>query len=111
MADLGHLEKDPTGLQDRHEQSGPRPVLIIQTDDSSMRREYTIVVIPLTTKAHRLNRPYAVDLSRLFPGKTSIALCHQVRALDRRALRYQMGNATPDLMADVEARISFVLGM
>ena len=41
----------------------------------------------------------------------SVALCAQIRALDRRKLIYKIGELTSERLSDVERAVAFVLGL
>ena len=84
LVDLGQPKED-------HEQAGPRPAIIFQTDDLSPLS--TVVIIPLTTQSKRAGFANTVLIpageARL--NRDSVALCHQIRALDRRKLIHKIG--------------------
>lgn len=43
--------------------------------------------------------------------RDSVALCHQIRALDRRKLLYRIGDLAPERLSEIELAMVFVLGM
>ncbi|MBI2494222.1 MAG: type II toxin-antitoxin system PemK/MazF family toxin [Candidatus Rokubacteria bacterium] len=93
------------------EQAGARPVVVAQTDD--LQTLATTVVIPLTSSLRQAGFPTTVKLE---PGegglgKTSVALCHQLRVLDRRKLIRQLGTLPPAKLSEIEAAVAFVLGL
>lgn len=67
------------------EQAGIRPVLIFQNDTIS-RFIATVLAIPFTTDLRRASLPSCVRMSKGEGGLTndSVALCHQLRALEER---------------------------
>lgn len=69
------------------EQAGTRPVLILQ-NDSINRFTSTFLAIPLTTNLRRASLPTCVLLPEGEDGlaKDSVALCHQLRVLDKSRL-------------------------
>jgi mRNA interferase MazF len=97
--------------KDDHEQAGRRPVVILQTDDLSPLS--TVVIIPFTTQLKRTGLAHTV----LVPAKEaglepdSVALCHQIRALDRRKLKHKIGELAPERLSEVELAAAFVLGL
>lgn len=101
-ADLG----EPRG----HEQALVRPVIIVQSD--LYRATSTVIVVPLTGSFPL----EAVALGVLIdPGiggltKPSLALCHQLRALDRRRLLEKLGDLPVEVMGQIEALLMTVLG-
>jgi mRNA interferase MazF len=43
--------------------------------------------------------------------RDSVALCHQIRALDRRKLLHKIGQLAPERLSEIEAVVLFVLGI
>jgi mRNA interferase MazF len=80
LLDLGQPKDD-------HEQAGRRPAVILQTDDLSVLS--TVVIVPLTTQSRRAGFASTVWIPANEAGqdRDSVALCHQIRVLDRRKLR------------------------
>ena len=70
------------------EQAGVRPVLIFQNDLVS-KFSTTALTIPLTTNLRRASLPTCVQISQGDGGlaSDSVALCHQLRVLDRMRLQ------------------------
>jgi len=104
FVDLGLPKED-------HEQAGRRPVVILQTDD--LFPLSTVVIIPFTTQLRQADLAYTV----LVPAKEaalerdSVALCHQVRVLDRRKLIHKIGELAPERLSEIERAAAFVLGL
>jgi len=84
LVDLGQPQ------QQNHAQAGRRPAVIFQTDDLPLS---TIVIIPLTTQSKRAGVANTVWIPAREAGQDhdSVALCHQIRALDRRKLCIRSG--------------------
>jgi mRNA interferase MazF len=74
------------------EQAGTRPVLILQ-NDSINKFTRTFLAIPLTTNLRRAPLPTCVLLPEGEGGLTanSVALCHQLRVLDKSRLIRRLG--------------------
>ena len=104
LADLG-LPKDD------HEQAGRRPAVVFQTDDLSVLS--TVVIIPLTTQSKRAGFVNTVWIPAMEAGqeRDSVALCHQIRALDRRKLVHKIGQLAPERLSEIEVAVLFVLGI
>lgn len=104
LVDLGQPKED-------HEQAGRRPAIILQTDDLSPLS--TVVIIPLTAQSRRAGFANTVLISAKEAGqdRDSVALCHQIRALDRRKLIHKIGELAPERMSEIELVIMFVLGL
>src|SRR5213083_1280983 len=90
LVDLGQ----PT--DDDHAQGGRRPAVIFQTDELSPLS--TVVVLPLTTQSKRAGFANTVLIPAREAGqeRDSVALCHQIRALDRRKLMHKIGDLAPE---------------
>jgi len=104
LVDLGQAKGD-------HEQAGRRPDVIFQTDDLSPLS--TVVVIPLTTQIRRAGVANTVWIPEKEAGQNqdSVALCHQIRALDRRKLIHKIGELEAERLSEIEASVLFVLGI
>ena len=70
------------------EQAGTRPVLVYQNDVVN-RFTTTLVTIPFTTNLRRASVPSCYLVRRGDGGLTSdsVALCHQIRVLDKTRLQ------------------------
>lgn len=94
------------------EQAGIRPVLIFQNDLIS-RFTTTVLTIPFTTNLRRAALPSCVLLTKGEGGlaSDSVALCHQLRVLDKTRLHQKLGEVNQQTIAAIENRISFTLGI
>jgi mRNA interferase MazF len=94
------------------EQSGTRPVLIFQ-NNSINRFTSTFLTIPLTTNLRRASLPTCVLVRQGEGGliKDSVALCHQLRVIDKLRLLRRLGAVNDDVMAAVESCVAFTTGM
>ena len=94
------------------EQAGRRPVLIFQ-DDLLIAATLTVLVIPLTTNVAMGKLPTCVFVPADEAGlrQDSVAICRQMRALDKRGLIEQWGVLSPPRMADVERAVLRTLGI
>jgi mRNA interferase MazF len=94
------------------EQAGFRPVLIFQNDLVSNFTS-TILAILLTTNLRRAALPSCVLIKQGDGGlaNNSVALCHQLRALDQLRLQRKLGEIRPSTLAEVEVRVLFTLGV
>lgn len=74
------------------EQSGIRPVAIVQRDTLA-RFTSTVVVVPFTTNPRRAKIPGTVVIAAEESGLTqdSVALCYQMAVLDRSRLLNKLG--------------------
>jgi mRNA interferase MazF len=94
------------------EQAGVRPVLIIQNDAINPYTT-TVVAVPLTTNLRRARLPSCTRVPRGEGGlaSDSVALCHQVRVIDRERLNQRLGVVGQTTLTDVESRLLFTLGI
>lgn len=91
------------------EQSGFRPVLIVSNDWFN-RLDISLVLVTPITGTHRGLR-YQVDLTEGEGGlaKASVAMCEQVRSIDRKRLVRRRGRASADTLARVREIISMII--
>ncbi len=93
------------------EQAGIRPILIFQTD-SINRFTTTVLTIPFTTNLRRASLPSCVQVSASEGGLTSdsVALCHQLRVLDKTRLTKKLGKLSGAVIAEIEECVLFTVG-
>ena len=94
------------------EQAGIRPVLIFQADLLNLFTT-TVPTIPLTTNLRRASLPSCVFISR---GEgdlvsDSVAICHQLRVLDKGRLQRKLGTVSQQTLSAVESRMLFTMGI
>jgi len=94
------------------EQSGTRPVVVFQNDLLS-KYTATVLAIPLTTNLRRALLPSCVRITEGVGGLMydSVALCHQLRVLDRTRLQRKLGVLPPEVLADIQSHVLFTLGI
>jgi mRNA interferase MazF len=94
------------------EQSGRRPVLIYQ-NDRLIQAGQTVIVIPFTTNLKRRNLPSCVLIPAPEGGlkEDSVALCHQIRALDRSGILDYWGSLSVSRLAEVNRVVLHTLGL
>lgn len=94
------------------EQAGTRPVLILQ-NNSINRFTSTFLAIPLTTNLRRASLPTCVLLSEGEGGlvKDSVALCHQLRVLDKSRLMHRLGSVSEFTLDAVDRCVVFTIGI
>ncbi|MFQ6056628.1 MAG: type II toxin-antitoxin system PemK/MazF family toxin [Methanosarcinales archaeon] len=94
------------------EQAGIRPVIIFQNDVLN-RFTTTILAIPLTTNLRRASLPSCVFVSQGDGGlvSDSVALCHQLRVLDKIRLQRKLGTLNQQTLSAIEAKILFTMGI
>ncbi len=95
------------------EQAGSRPVLIVSRDAINLNSP-VVVIVPLTRSLRKRRLyPSHVRISKTEGGLTdeSIALCEQIRAIDKRRLVQFRGTAGPDTMARVDQALRITLDL
>jgi len=112
MANRGDVYLADLDSQKGSEQSGMRPVVIVQTDILN-RVGNTVVIVPFTTNLRRKHLPSSVFVQKGEGGLTedSVALCHQIRVLDKSGLIKHLGTISNQIMSDIENKTRFTLGI
>ena len=92
------------------EQAGTRPVVVVQNSQLSQFTR-TVVIIPFTTNVKRAELPSAVLLPKGEGGlaEASVALCHQVRVLDKMRLIRHIGKLPEGSLSKINETLAFVL--
>ena len=86
------------------EQSGIRPVLIVQNNVGN-KYSPTVIALPVTSRLTKAKLPTHVEVQAGQCGlnKPSVILAEQVRTLDKQRLMERLGCADACLMAQVTA--------
>ncbi len=94
------------------EQAGTRPVLIMQTNAVN-RFTTTVLAIPFTTNLRRATLPSCVQIAAGEGGllSDSVALCHQLRVLDKTRLTKKLGAVSDATLVKLETCVLFTLGI
>jgi mRNA interferase MazF len=100
------------GSSSGHEQEGKRPVILCQNDLLNEVSQ-TVIVIPLTTNLKREKIPGSVFIKKGEGGldSDSVALCYQLRVLDKRRLIKPLGKLSDIVLEEVYNGIKFTLGI
>jgi len=95
-----------------HEQSGRRPVIVIQSDTLN-RVIKTVLVIPLTSNVRRAHLPscHLVKSGDGGLGSDSVALCHQLRVLDASRLGRRLGSLSDAAVEAIDEKLLFTLDL
>lgn len=102
FADLGNNEGS--------EQSGRRPVLIIQNNVGN-KYSPTVIVASITSKIGKNNIPIHVLLNNCGLVRTSMVLMEQIRTLDKNRLKKYIGKVSNDLMNKCDNAIKVSLSL
>lgn len=94
------------------EQAGIRPVLVIQVDPLNAFLR-TVIVIPFTTNLRWASFPFCVLVPVGEGGlaSDSVALCHQVRVIDKTRLLRNLGQLPATTIAKVERALRITMGL
>ena len=94
------------------EQAGLRPVVVVQNSVLN-RLKRTVVVVPFTTNLRRAELPSGVLVSHGEGGldQDSVALCHQVRVLDKSRLTTRLGKLALASIAKIDETLKFVMDL
>jgi mRNA interferase MazF len=94
------------------EQAGIRPVILFQNDVVS-RFTTTVLAIPLTTNLRRAALPSCLQIAQGEGGlmSDSVALCHQLRVLDKTRLQRKLGTISEATLTALESRVLFTMGI
>jgi mRNA-degrading endonuclease toxin of MazEF toxin-antitoxin module len=96
-----------------HEQFGQRPAIIVQAD-ATIPSLSTVVVVPLTSNTGAARFPGAFLIApTVTNGLTtkSVALTHQVRAIDKSRIRRVLGCLETAELSELSRRLGNVLGL
>jgi mRNA interferase MazF len=93
------------------EQAGIRPVIIFQNEVVS-RFSTTVITIPLTTNQNRASLPICLKIEKGNGGlaEDSVALCYQMRVLDKTRLIRLLGKLESETIKELEDIVLLTLG-
>jgi mRNA interferase MazF len=94
------------------EQAGRRPVLIYQ-DDRLIQATRTVIVIPFTTnlKLEKLPSGVLVPAGEGGLRQDSVALCHQIRALDKKGMMKHWESLPENRMTIIDQVVLRTIGV
>ncbi len=94
------------------EQAGIRPVIVFQ---NNLINNYTstIITIPLTKNVKRKALPSSVFITKEQGNliTDSVALCHQLRVLDKSRLIAKLSQLSNEIIYELENKVLFTLGI
>ena len=92
------------------EQSGIRPVLVVQTDHINPYSPHTIVV-PFTTKIRKKVLPSHVFIPAVKDNlpEDSVILCEQIRVIDKQRLVRKSGMLSKNRLLEVDSALRKIL--
>ena len=94
------------------EQSGLRPVLVVQTDHANPHSPHTIIV-PFTTKIRRKILPSHVFIPATKSNlpEDSVILCEQIRVIDKHRLIRKAGMLTEKFLSEINIALKAILNL
>ena len=94
------------------EQAGIRPVVVVQIDPANAASPHTIIV-PFTTKIRRALLPSHAFVPAGVGGlsRDSVALCEQVRVIDRRRIIRVLGHLDGLHLEEIVKALRTILGL
>jgi len=94
------------------EQSGIRPVLVLQIDRANLVSPHTIIA-PFTTKIRAALLPSQVMVPKEISGLTSdsVLLREQFRVIDKSRILRVLGHLEANLMQEVAKALATILGL
>jgi len=94
------------------EQAGLRPILIFQ-NDTLFAHSSTVIIIPFTTTLRRAQIPGCVLVRQREGGlqQDSVALCYQIRAIDRSRLQSRIGSLADATINEIENALKITFDM
>ena len=92
------------------EQGGLRPVIIVQNDVGN-KFAPTTIAIPLTSCLAKKPLPTHVTFTTTCLRAESVALCEQVRTLDKMRMKTLMGSLDAETMAEIDKALAISLGL
>jgi len=91
------------------EQTGIRPVLIIQNDVGNLHCPTTIVAA-ITSRIKRCHMPTHIKIPPKTLNQDAIVLLEQIRTIDKRRLQYRIASLNEQTMQTIEHAIRVSLG-
>lgn len=94
------------------EQSGTRPVIVVQNDIGN-KFSTTVIIVPLTKKLRfKINQPTHYWLRPFGNIKyDSIVLTEQIRVIDKRRLKQKIGIISKEIMQEIDEKMMIALGI
>ncbi len=94
------------------EQGGTRPVLIVQNNVGN-KYSPTVIAAAITSQVNKARLPTHIELTGSSFGLTrdSVILLEQIRTIDKRRLREQVGRLDETLMHRVDTAIAVSFGL
>ena len=92
------------------EQGGMRPILIVQNDVGN-RHAPTTIGIPITSRFTKKPLPTHIEINSGILSKDSIALCEQVRTIDKMRLKNRIGKVDEETITALNKALAISLAL
>jgi mRNA interferase MazF len=93
------------------EQSGMRPVIIVQNDTGN-RHSSTVIVVPITSQIKKEEMPTHIKLNNDFGlDDVSMALCEQIDTIDKQRLFSYIGQVSQSELQRINHALEVSLGL
>ena len=94
------------------EQGGTRPVLVIQNDVGN-KFSPTVIIAAITSQINKAKLPTHIEISANDFGlaKDSVILLEQIRTIDKKRLRENIGRLDEDLLLRVDEALGVSFGI
>jgi mRNA interferase MazF len=94
------------------EQSGIRPVLIVQ-NNAGNKHSPTVIAAAITSKKEKTNLPTHIKLPAEKCGlaKDSVVLLEQIRTIDKKRLKEHLGQLQPEDMNMINKGLTISFGL
>ena len=90
------------------EQGGLRPVLIVQNELGN-RHAPTTIAVPITSRFTKKPLPTHIEINSGILSKDSIALCEQLRTIDKMRLKNKMGKVNEETITALNKALAISL--
>jgi mRNA interferase MazF len=94
-----------------HEPGGSRPALIVSNNIFNQSAADLVVVVPITTKGRSIRSFLPISASQGGLSQPSFIICDQVRTISKSRLGKRSGVVPPNVLAEVERRLKFLLDL
>jgi mRNA interferase MazF len=94
------------------EQTGSRPVLIIQNDVGN-KHSPTVIAAMITSKLSKAKLPTHVEIKPEESGlaKDSVILLEQIRTIDKKRLERKVGHVNDRIMREINTALAISIGL
>lgn len=93
-------------------QCGSRPVVVVQCEAGNRANGPTTIIVPITSRRHKHRIPTHVHIPKGILPRDSIAICEQIRTVDRCILVKPLGRIEdPDIQTRLDKAMAIALDL